>query len=295
MPRHLVAAALASSLLGGCAVHVAAPASSPPTADDALGRMHETFACANGIQAEAKIDHFGGHGRVRADLMLFAARPANLRMDVFSPFGVNLATLTSDGQKFALADLHDKTFYFGPATACNIARLTSLPVPAHVLVNLLHGEAPVLRHAPSGTTIAWDDHGYWVLTIAGNNESQEEIHIAPRPDDFGKPWSQQRVRVLDVRVVQQGYVLYHAELSDQQPTPTAGARIDPEGIDPPIPPSGPVCDAETPRKIHMEIPNPSADVRFSYGDIKWNPPLPAGVFEQAPQPGMRQSRVDCAE
>src|SRR5580704_1484723 len=86
--------------LAGCAVHVAAPASSPPTADDALARMRATFACGNGIQAEAKIDHFGGHGRVRADLMLFAARPASLRMDVFSPFGVNLATLPSNGARF---------------------------------------------------------------------------------------------------------------------------------------------------------------------------------------------------
>jgi hypothetical protein len=276
-------------------VHVAAPASSPPTADDALTRMHATFACGNAIQAEAKIDHFGGQGRVRADLMLFAARPAELRMDVFSPFGVTLATLTSDGRRFALADLRDKSFYFGPASACNIARLTTLPVPGHVLVDLLRGEAPVLRHTPAGTTMTWDDHGYWVVGIEGNNQSHEEIHLAPRPDDLGKPWSEQRVRVLDVRVVQQGYVLYHAELSDQKPAPTAGPRLDPDHIDPPIPPSGPTCDAEVPRKIRMEIPEPGADVRFSYGDIKWNPPLPAGVFEQQPQAGMRQAPVDCAQ
>jgi hypothetical protein len=43
----------------------------------------------------------------------------------------------------------------------------------------------------------------------------------------------------------------------------------------------------------MEIPNPAADVRFSYGDIKWNPPLPQGVFQQMSQRGLKQQPVDC--
>ena len=34
--------------------------------------MHATFACGNAVQASAKIDHFGEHGRVRGDLLLFA-------------------------------------------------------------------------------------------------------------------------------------------------------------------------------------------------------------------------------
>ena len=101
------------SLLVGCA-RVAPPASAPPSADAALSRMHATFACANALQASAKIDHFGEEGRVRGDLMLFAARPARLRMDVVSPFGVALATLTSDGERFGFADLRDKTFFSGP-------------------------------------------------------------------------------------------------------------------------------------------------------------------------------------
>ena len=99
--------------LAGC-VHVAAPASAPPTADAALSRMHATFTCGNAVQANAKIDHFGEQGRVRGDLMLFAARPDRIRMDVVSPFGVALATLTSDGRRFGLTDLRDKVFYGAP-------------------------------------------------------------------------------------------------------------------------------------------------------------------------------------
>jgi hypothetical protein len=257
--------------------------------------MHATFSCGNAVQANAKIDHFGEQGRVRGDLLLFAARPARIRMDAVSPFGVALATLTSDGPRFTLADLRNKVFYVGPASACNIARLTTVPVPGHVLVDLLRGEAPVLRHAPEGTTITWNTGGYWVLVIASSREAREEIHLAPRPEDWTKPWQQQRMRVLDVRVVQQGYVLYHAELDEHAQAPTAGPRVDPDNIDPPIPPSGPVCEAEIPRRIHVEVPVPTSDVRFQYQQLSWNPPLPEGVFDQAPPQGMRVESVTCGD
>jgi hypothetical protein len=257
--------------------------------------MHATFACANAVQAGAKIDHFGERERVRGDLLLFAARPASLRMDVVSPFGVALATLTSDGTHFALADLRNKAFYEGPASACNIARLTSVPVPGHVLVDLLRGEAPVLKHGGAATSIAWDASGYWILSIGSSREAREEIHLAPRPDDWTKPWEQQRMRVLDVRVTQQGYVLYHAELTEHGQAPTAGPRVDPDHLEPPIPPSGPPCDAEIPRRIHVEVPVPTADVRFQYQQLSWNPPLPEGVFDQTPPAGMRRETVTCGD
>jgi hypothetical protein len=283
-----------SLVLVGCA-RVAPPASAPPSADAALARMHATYACANALQASAKIDHFGEEGRVRGDLMLFAARRARLRMDVVSPFGVALATLTSDGEHFGFADLRDKTFFTGPAAACNIARLTTVPVPGHVMVGLLRGEAPVLKHDAAATALAWDTHGWWTLTIAGTRQAREEIHLAPRPDDWGRPWEQQRMRVLDVRVVQQGYVLYHAELSDHASEPTAGPRLDPDNLEPPTPPSGPACDAEVPRRIHVEVPVPEADVRFVYQQLSWNPPLLAGTFDQPAPPGMRVEAVTCPE
>lgn len=280
--------------LAGC-VHVAPPASAPPTADAALSRMHATFTCGNAVQANAKIDHFGAQGRVRGDLMLFAARPDRIRMDVVSPFGVALATLTSDGRRFGLTDLRDKVFYEGPARACNIARLTTVPVPGHVLVDLLRGEAPVLRHDASAATIGWDSHGFWVLTVPSTRGATEDIDLAPRPEDWTKPWEQQRMRVLDVRVSQQGYVLYHAELDDHAGAPTAGPRVDPDNIDPPIPASGPVCDAEVPRRIHVEVPYPEADVRFTTTQLTWNPPLPDGTFVQPEPPAMRVQQVTCDE
>jgi hypothetical protein len=292
--RRMRVIVLAWPLLAGCA-NVRPPQSAPPTADAALGRMHATFACANALQGSAKIDHFGHFGRVRGDLLLFAARAARIRMDVISPFGATLATLTSDGREFALADLRDRTFFTGPASACNIARLTTVTVPGHVLVDLVRGEAPVLKHEGTATTIAWDPHGWWTLGIPSTRGAREEIHLAPRPDDWNKPWNQQRMRVLDVRVVQEGYVLYHAELDDHAAGPTAGPREDPDNLEPPIPPSGPACDAEAPKRIHLQVEVPESDVRISYQQFTWNPPLPEGTFVQRPPPGMRVEPVTCTD
>ena len=291
-PSGTLAALLSAACLCACA-HTAPPPSAPPTAGDAIARMRATFSCGTGIQASAKVDHFGDRGRVRGDVLLFAVRPALVRMDVISPFGVALATLTADGTRFSLADLRDKRFFTGPATACNIARLTAVPIPGHVLVDLLHGEAPVLRHAPTTGSIAWSPHGFWVLRIPSANDAREEIHLAPRPEDWNKPWQEQRMRVLDVRVEQQQYVLYHAELSDHSPVATAAPREDPDGLAPALGPSGPACDAEIPRKIRVEVPDPEADVRFDYRQLTWNPPLPEGTFDQPVPPGMPIEPVHC--
>jgi hypothetical protein len=229
---------------------------------------------------------------VRGDLLMFAQAPANLRLDVVSPFGVTLATLTSDGSRFALADLRDKRFFVGPASACNIARLTTVPVPGHVMVELLRGQAPVLKRAHE-PTIGWSGGGYYVVRVDSTRDAHEELHIAPHPDDFGKPWASQRMRLLDVKVEQYGGVVYHAELGDHRTTTTAPARVDPDGVEPPIPPSGPPCDAEIPRRIHVEVPDEHADVLFRYDDVHWNPPIPPGSFTLQPPDGMPTTPVTC--
>ena len=294
--------AVASLGAAGCA-STAPPASQIPSADAAVARMHDATASCLGVQAKAKIDHVDrkrkfGTQRLRGDLLMMVTVPARIRMDIVSPFGVTVATLTSDGQRFNLADLRDKRFYSGPAKACNIARLTTVPVPGPVLVDLLRGEAPVVQHGaraglPESSQIAWSGKGYYVLTFAGKNTTTEEIHLAPHPDDFGKPWSAQRLRVLEVTIRQEGLVLYRAQLDGHAAAAMANARVDEQGIDPPIPPSGPVCTAELPRRIHVEVPGLEEDVLFRYDEVTWNPPLPRDIFVQAQPAGLEPFPVDC--
>jgi hypothetical protein len=276
----------------GCATE-RPPTSQLPNAAAAIDRLRATAQCGTALQASAKIDHFGEQGRVRGDLLMFVAVPARLRMDVVSPFGVTIATLTSDGSHFALSDLRDKRFYVGPASACNIARLTTVPIPADVLVDLLRGQAPVLKHDAGAGSVAWSGKGYYVVSIPSTRTASEELHIAPVPDDVALPWSQQRMRLLDVTVHQYGEVLYHAELSGHLKAPMAKERVDDAGIDPPLPPSGPFCEAELPRRIHVEVPDLREDVLFRYDQVTHNPPLPEGTFTQPPPAGVPQVNVEC--
>lgn len=290
-PALLASAALSLLSLNCCSV--APPASQFPTADAALQRMKATYDCARGVQGEGKIDHQGDAGRIRGNVMLMAVDPANVRFDVYSPFGVMLATLTSDGERFSFFDMRNKQFLSGPPDACNIARLTQVRMPAHALVQLMRGEAPLLVHQPAASTIRWDSCGYYEVTVPSSNEAVQTIHLAPIPDDFGLPYQNQRLRVLQVSVSQRGYIHYRADLLDHAPAVTMPPRQDPDGIDPDIPPSGPQCRVDVPRRIHFVMPNTGDDMLFRYEDAGLNPPLVDRAFEQNIPGGVQVRDVRC--
>jgi hypothetical protein len=99
----------------------------------------------------------------------------------------------------------------------------------------------------------------------------------------------------DVRVEQQGVTLYAVELEDHAPARIAAARVDPEGIDPDVPPSGPPCGAEIPRRLRFESDATGDDVVFEIKEVVHNPPLIAGLFQQQAPAGVSMSYSDCAE
>ncbi|CAN5299534.1 hypothetical protein BH09MYX1_BH09MYX1_55970 [soil metagenome] len=305
--HHLLIAAVAASALAstlGCSA--TPPASQLPNAQAAIDRMRATTACGNAVQAnDVKIDQFSKQGRIRATISLFAERPDHLRIGVFAPV-VNtlIAELATDGARFQLKDDRESKFYTGPASACNIARLTGVPIPGRVLVSLLRGQAPVVRHDAAGLappTIEWHGGGggYYVVKIAGTRSTVQELHLVPRPDDFAKPWAEQRMRVLDVSVSQQGVLIYHAELDGhvvaKMATETPPTPEDIALGQTPSPLSGPMCDAEIPTRIHVDVPSLEEDVLFRYDTVLWNPPLPEGKFVLPPPQGLSAEEVTCEE
>lgn len=268
------------------------PASRFPTADAALDRMHESQACSRGVSAEAKLDYIGPRGRLRGNVLYLMSVPDRVRLDLFSPFGATLSTLTSDGERFTLLDPRQRRFFYGPANACNLARFTQVSLPPAVLVDLLRGEAPVLVHQASAATIAWDGDRY-VVRIASTRGASERVELEPVPEDLTRPWKEQRVRVLKVHVEQYGVPLYTVELLDHEPAKTAAPRVDPDGLEPTVPPSGPSCDAELPRRVHIEVPTEGHDLVLAVSDVSHNPPLPAGSFTQERPPGVRAEYSPC--
>lgn len=277
--------------LGGCN---GAPPSQFPDGAAALGRMKATYACANGVQGEGKLDHFSDEGRVRGEILMFAINPDRVRIDVVSPFGAMIYSLTSNGKNFHMLDFQQKQFMHGPATACNLARMTQVPVPGHVLVSLLRGEAPLLVHQANAPSIVWRD-GHYVIDIPSTRDVSQQIWLEPYDDDFNKPWQQQRVRVTGVTTKQRGMVLYSAEMRNHELVKTAPPRVDPDGLDPDIPPSGPPCEAEVPMSIRVSVPHRGDDVIFQYKEVVFNPPIVDGAFHQDQPAGTRKVYVDCKE
>lgn len=255
--------------------------------------MKATYACANGVQGEAKIDHMGKQGRLRGDVAMFAVNAARVRVDVQNSFAGNVMTLTSDGRHFKLNDVSQRQFLVGPSKPCNLARLTQVSMPGHALVYLLRGEAPLLVHKPAETTIRWQD-GAFSVTVPSRHQASQSLRLSVYPDDYQKPWQQQRVRVLRVVTRQRGTVLFDAEMDKHRPARTAPAREDEEGIEDPILPSGGVCNVDIPRRIRMRVPASGDDVVFSYQKVHFNPPIPERAFDQPFPTGARQRFVDCS-
>lgn len=270
----------------------APPPSQFPTARAAIERMRDTHACSRGIQGESKVDYYGKAGRIRGNILFVTSRPESVRLDVFSPFGATLSTLTSNGTDFAFLDVREKVFFAGPANECNIRRFLNVPVPAQALARLLTGEAPVLVHEPGSAQIAWD--GDYVIRVPSRHGASQRIRLEPNPDDWARPYSEQRVRVLEVVVEQQGVVLYRVELGHHEPAPTAEPRQDPDGIEADIPPSGPECNAEVPRRIRFVTPVSGQDVLFRHKKVVHNPPLVPGLFRQVPPAGVRVREAFCS-
>ena len=256
--------------------------------------MRATTACSRALTSDAKIDYFGEAGRIRGTLLYVVAAPDKLRLDVVSPFGATVSTLTSDGHDFALFDLRQKQFLHGPANACNLARFTHVPLPPAALVQLLRGEAPVLVHTPTAASISWES-GQYVVRIQSTRGASEEIHLQPLQQDYALPYAAQRVRVTEVRVVQQGVELYRAQLVGHHPAKMSGPRVDPDGLDPPQPVSGPSCTSEVPGRLRLQVPDGNQDVILENVDVSHNPPLTAHVFQQSPPGGVDVRYSPCSD
>jgi hypothetical protein len=268
------------------------PLSRFPSAAQALERMRATYACSRAVQGDAAIEYFGSEGRIRGKVMYLAALPEALRFDIYSPFGAILSTLTSDGRDFSLLDVKRKEFLQGPATTCNVARLTRVPVPPSALVELLRGEAPVLAHDPAALELSWACDRYR-LKIPGRHDAVQTIELVPRPTDRDRPWYEQQVRVLTVEVVQAGAPLYRAELRDHQPTLRAKVESFPDDLGGAVSPSGPACDAEVPRALRLTVPHTEQVLTLRNHEVFHNPPLDPDGFRQTPPGGIRRVHATC--
>jgi hypothetical protein len=280
----------------GCA---APPTSRFPDGEAALQRMHATVGCSRGLSGEVKVDYFGPDGRVRGKLLYLAVLPEELRLDVLTPFGVVLSTLTSDGKNFSLNDLRSEKFLKGPAKACNLRRFTHVPLPAFALVQLLRGEAPVLVHTPDQVSVRWRKplfgQAHYLVRVESRHGARQEIELVPVPEDWKKPYAEQRVRVVAVRVFQAGVQLYSVDLRGHAVARTAEPVVDPDGLSPTVFPSGPECRSEVPDRVRFRVPTSRQEILFDQVRVRHNPPVTPASFRQSVPEGVEVVYADCVE
>jgi outer membrane lipoprotein-sorting protein len=132
--------------------------------------------------AQAQVRSVEGEARVRVALAqgsgsvqqyIAAQKPDRLHVEALDFFGNPVAVLVADGGRFALYDAREKTFYRGPATPENLARLVPLPLGAEALVTILCGGAPLLDAPAVG---AAPGEGYVALTLEGGGRRQV-LHV----------------------------------------------------------------------------------------------------------------------
>jgi len=93
------------------------------------------------MQAEAVMDYAAGKQRVKVREEVAIKRPASLRVEALTPFGV-AAVVAANGTTVDIYQPSDNTFYRGAATADTLNRFARIPLPPEQAVKLLMGLLP---------------------------------------------------------------------------------------------------------------------------------------------------------
>jgi hypothetical protein len=269
---------------------VPAPKSAPPSAEAAIASLRFDRACGVATRAGATLTLVSPTASFRGDASLLVATPRRLRLEVQSSFGVALLQLAAD-EAMAAVDPRHRVFSLGPNDACTLQAWLGLPVPPDLLVGVLRGSVPVIAHDRS--SLAWDGEGAWLLSFEGSG-LVETVRVAVAEGHRDAAWADQGFAVREAEVKLGSRVLWRLEADKHAPAPLAPALVDPDGLDEPLPPSGPACAATLPRRVVLTLPERNASLRLDLHDVVWNPPLGPSAFTMAPPDGFRRELLRCA-
>jgi hypothetical protein len=280
----IIAVALAAACTG---CPVSPPLSHLPDGQAAIDRLRASTACAQSMRIEDASASVPKVPIVKLGAMAIAERPDHFRFD-FSAFGQLAATLTCDGSTLTFVNLRNPQTQQLPATADALASSVGIGVTPNVIVSLMLGRPPVLVHSQT-PSVKWES-GHYVVEIDSTNAWHEHIELIPRESDWNKPWQEQRMRLLRVRVSKEGLDLYDAHLGDhtviqaavrqqQQNTQLCNPELDKV--------LGTTCDAGATAPVKCEDVELPKDIEIESGGktvsiyekkVVLNPPIDPTVF-----------------
>lgn len=235
----------------------------PPTAEDLLAHLRARRSRLRTLRAETRVDHLAEKGdRVKVTVNMLLERGGKMRLEAESALAGALATLVSDGAQFALLDVRNNRFLYGPASACNVARLIRVSLPPADIVDALMGGAPVEGEPVS---VGWDPErgGREVLTLKTPDGGSEVLKLDARD----RRWDLLAAERKDAS----GRVLWrveHEDFGDQ-----AGLRV--------------------PSRTTVVDPPNKADARIKFRDVELNVEPKEGVFTLEPPANVQPEYVTC--
>jgi len=156
------------------------PADAYGSAKDLVADMLALRAKPRSFRISGTIDHFGAQ-RIQGKVYLFAMPPERLRVELVSPLGSTLASLTAVDGRFAMSDEREGRYFDGEATPCNIARLIRIPLPAADVIRVLAGSTPVID---GESEVTWDKAGHYDVLIRGDAGREQRLEIGPDRDSL---------------------------------------------------------------------------------------------------------------
>jgi hypothetical protein len=237
----------------------------PPTAEQLLSSVRARDARIFSLRAETKVEEKlpnGQHGKVKVSIL--AARVGKLRLEAEGPLGSPVATLTSDGNHFALLDTRQNRFLVGSANACNVARLIQIEIEPESVVEVLLGGAPLPMDVQS-SGVSWDPSkgGREVLELRSGDGAREVLRL----DSKDRQWDVVEGERYDAR----GRLLWR--LRHESFEAVGGVRL--------------------PRLTTFEQPPRKATARIKFRELEPNVTPPEGVFEMEPPSGIAPELVIC--
>ena len=252
-------------------------------ADGVLQHHTRLLAWAENLRAEARVDRREAgapaeRARLRGTVLMLAQRPDRVRFDAMTQFGP-AATLTSDGDSFALMDLRENRFFVGPSCAENIALLLGVPMEAEDIGRVLFGEAPQIE--ATSREVACEGGSYRV-TLRADDGSTQELVYEIRGSDVERVPGEQRLRLRETSVRDgAGTVQLRIHWDDHRFVANPRSTTSPqEGL-------------AMPYRVQVELPAQGVDTLVRFERIEINVEMPEGVFTQEARPGLTVEPVEC--
>ncbi|MCB9557412.1 MAG: DUF4292 domain-containing protein [Deltaproteobacteria bacterium] len=248
-------------LLGAATCQIRRPYA-PPTSEAVLKWLEHRHVTS--ARVESKMTQREGGNEVKATVRFIVAKGARLRFDAVSPFDSPLSTLVANGTEFTLVDARNNRHYYGPAKACNLARLLRVQLDADAILRLVSGSTPLIGHRK--VALYWDGNkGQEVLMLA---EGPLRQMIRLQPIGRTKRWDLTRSTIWRANKI-----VLDIQATDHQLV--QGQRV--------------------PHRLRISQPQLKRAIDIVYRRIELNPTnLSAEAFVLMEPEGLPSQRLDCA-